>query len=92
MRQFLVEDKIMALGRKKVEEEEDISDIKKGTAKLMGDLRRIHAEVSWLKYGLGISASCKHLLTPEINAVPEDIMKILAKLETLHAKINSLDT
>ncbi|HLD37663.1 MAG TPA: hypothetical protein VJA86_03690 [Candidatus Nanoarchaeia archaeon] len=71
------------------EKREDADELKDETAKLIGYLRRIQSEASCLTFQLGISASCKHPLTPEIKAIPQEIMSIQQKLENFHAKLFS---
>ena len=71
------------------EKREDADELKEETAKLIGNLRIIQAEASCLTFQLGVCTSCKDLLTPEINAIQEDIMRIQAKLENFHAKLFS---
>jgi len=71
------------------EKREDADELKEETAKLIGNLRIIQAEASCLTFQLGVCTSCKHPLTPEIKAIPQEIMSIQQKLETLHAKLIS---
>ena len=73
----------------KWEKKEDTNELKEETAKLIGNLRGIQAEANCLTFRLGISASCKHPLTPEIKAIPQEIMSIQQKLENFHAKLFS---